>query len=98
MVVRTVAPVHPRPHRLPAEPSHPSRQWVRFAGEGGQGCGDFMDGGLDVGGGGCVVVGVGVAGVFAGDGVAEVAFDPGQVGVVRAGRTTNTGSTPGGDW
>src|SRR6266536_1579346 len=45
---------------------------VRFAGEGGQGGGDVVDVGLDVGGGGGV-----------GDGIAKIPFDPRQGGVAQ---------------
>ena len=45
---------------------------MRFAGEGGQRLDDLVEFGLDVGRGGCLVVGVGVAGVGAGDGEVEV--------------------------
>jgi hypothetical protein len=55
---------------------------VWFAGECGERAGDLVEAGADVGGGGAgLVPGVGVSGVGAGDGVAEVAFDPGQGGV-----------------
>jgi hypothetical protein len=52
------------------------REWVRFSCQGGECDGDFLDAGFDVGV--CRVAGVVVvAGVGAGDSVAEVAFDPG---------------------
>jgi hypothetical protein len=55
-----------------------SCKWVRFAGEGRESGGDFLDAGADVGrGGACIGAAVGVACVGAGYGVAEVAFDPG---------------------
>jgi hypothetical protein len=54
---------------------------VWFAGEGSQGLRDLVDGGADVGGGGCVVLAAGVAGVRPRDGVAKVSFDPGERGV-----------------
>ncbi|MBV8809410.1 MAG: hypothetical protein JO033_12120, partial [Acidobacteriaceae bacterium] len=57
------------------------REWVGFAGEGRERGGDFGEVGADVGGGGARVGAVGVPGVGAGDGVAEVAFDPGECGV-----------------
>jgi hypothetical protein len=50
---------------------------VCLAGHGGEGGGDFLEAGFDVGGGGWSGV-VGVAGVGAGDSVSEVAFDPGE--------------------
>jgi hypothetical protein len=51
---------------------------MRFTGEGGQRLDNLVELGLDVGGRGGFVVGVGVAGVGAGDRESEVAFDPGQ--------------------
>jgi hypothetical protein len=62
---------------------------VRLAGHGREGGGDLVEGGLDVGGGGCSG-GVGVAGVGAGDAVAEVTFDPGQGGVGAASAWTRS--------
>jgi hypothetical protein len=54
---------------------------VWFIGEGRQRGRYFLDAGSDVGGGGTgVAAAVRVAGVGAGDGVAEGAFDPGQGG------------------
>jgi hypothetical protein len=53
-----------------------------LAGHGGEGGGDFLESGFDVGGGGWSGV-VGVSGVGAGDSVAEVAFDPGGGGVAQ---------------
>jgi hypothetical protein len=55
---------------------------VGFAGEGGEGGGDVVDVGVEVGGRGGVGFVV-VAGVFVGDGVAVVAFDPGEGGVAQ---------------
>jgi hypothetical protein len=50
-----------------------------FFGESCQRCGDFVDAGADVGGGGSGIAAVvAVSGVGTGDGVAEVAFDLGQ--------------------
>ena len=59
-----------------------SGEWVWFAGECGEGGGDLVEAGPDVGGS-CagIVAGVGMAGVGAGYCVAEAAFDPGQGGV-----------------
>src|SRR5205814_2223763 len=55
-----------------------------FAGEGGECRGYLLDACADVGRGGArVAAAVSVAGVSAGDGVAEVAFDPGQRGVAQ---------------
>src|SRR6266496_2233435 len=51
-------------------------------GHGGQGGGDVVDVGLDVGGGG-VVGGVVVSGVGVGDGIAKIPFDPRQGGVAQ---------------
>jgi hypothetical protein len=53
---------------------------MRLAGHGGEGGGDFLEVGFDVGGGGWSG-GVGVAGVGVGVAVAEVSFDPGEGGV-----------------
>ena len=49
-----------------------------FTGERGQRADHFMDLGLYIGRGGGLVVGVGVPGVRAGDGEAEVPLDPGE--------------------
>jgi hypothetical protein len=55
---------------------------VVFVGEGGEGDGEVVDVGVEVGG--CGAVGfVVVSGVFVGDGVAVVAFDPGEGGVAE---------------
>ena len=51
-----------------------------LSGHGGEGGDDFLEAGFDVGGGGWAG-GVGVSCVCAGDGVAVVAFDPGEGGV-----------------
>ena len=53
-----------------------------LSGHGGEGGGDGLEVGFDVGGGGGADA-VGVAGVGAGDAVAEVAFDPGEGGVAE---------------
>src|SRR5690349_17827441 len=71
-------------------------EWVWFAGEGGECSGDFVDAGSDVcccGANGSV--GVDVAGVGTGDGVAEVALDPGEGGVAEPVDGDLLGSYPG---
>jgi hypothetical protein len=61
-----------------------SRERVWFANQGCKGCGDLLDAGADVGRGGAgIATAVGVPGVRAGHGVAEVAFHPGQCGVAQ---------------
>jgi hypothetical protein len=67
---------------------------VWLSGHGGEGGGDFLEVGFDVGGGGGSG-GVGVAGVGAGDAVAEVALDPGE-GVGGASGSKRTGWRPRG--
>jgi hypothetical protein len=67
---------------------------VGFSGHGGQGGGDFVEAGFDVGGGGGSG-GVGVAGEGAGDAVAEVAFDPGEGGVPQPVGGDAVGGDPG---
>lgn len=69
-------------------------EWVWFVGHGDQGGGDVLEGGFDVGGGGWAG-GVGVAGVGAGDAVAEVAFDPGQGRMAQPVGRHSLGSDPG---
>jgi hypothetical protein len=59
-----------------------------------QGGGDGLEVGFDVGGGGGAGV-VSVAGVGAGDAVAEVAFDPGQGGVPQPVDGDALGGGPG---
>ena len=55
---------------------------MRLAGQRGQGGGDLAEGGADVGRGSAgVTAAVGVPGVGAGDGVAEIPLDPRQGGV-----------------
>jgi len=68
---------------------------VGFAGDGGEGGGDFVEVCGDVGGGCACVVVAGVAGVGAGDGVAVVAFDPGQGGVAQPVGADVLGGDPG---
>lgn len=61
-----------------------SRQRARLSGHGVQRDSDLVDAGSDVGGRSArLVTAVGVAGVGAGYGVAEVAFDPGEGRVAR---------------
>ena len=70
------------------------RPWVWLAGHGGEGGGDFLEAGFDVGGG-CWSGVVGVSGVGAGDPVAEVAFYPGEGGVAEPVGGDALGGDPG---
>jgi hypothetical protein len=84
--------------RVPAGSRRQRPGWlcegVWLAGHGGEGGGDFLEVGFDVGGG-CGSGGVGVAGVGAGDAVAEVPFDPGQCGVAEPVGGDALGGDPG---
>ncbi len=59
------------------------QKWVWFAGEGFEGVGYFVEVGADVGGGDTNIVIVGVASECPRNGVAEVAFNPGQRGMAE---------------
>src|SRR5262245_56434689 len=58
-------------------------EWMGLSGESGESGGDFGEAGADVGCGGAGIVVVGVASACPRDGVAEVAFNPGQRGMTK---------------